>query len=288
MLNVARNQVIGAVDWNSTSIQQYASDFAARINAVKKEVAAGNKTNSWQLPLLTIARQNKIAAIVEALAKSDAAAAQAKLDAYYKDQNLDIAWYNAETQRINALKPTGGSGGTGGGGTGGGGTGGTVYDPKSDLSIMSNSGADPDSINLANLRLTAGTGVISDANLSTFMDGQDYYFDTTLTKPSWVAVPTTGAPRGTTTYHFTGLMGVDSTPAEQIIHSVADPVRQASLAIIYGNKGLKDAPTSWYDAMQSFMNDNSTKVLGADGYDFSTNEIAALELILIHYYGTKP
>jgi hypothetical protein len=189
----------------------------------------------------------------------------------------------AETKRHNGvMEAQGAAGGTGT--TNPDGT--PVYDQKPDLSIMSNGGADSASVNMANLRLMAGTGAISDTNLADFMGGMDFYYD--KASAGWVPAPSTGAPKGTTIYHLPGLMGVDFTEAEKIIHSVSDPVRQASLAIIYGNKDLKDASTSWFDAMQSFINENSTKKLGANGYDFSTNEIAALEKIFISYYGTQP
>lgn len=157
----------------------------------------------------------------------------------------------------------------------------TPYDPKGDLSILSNSGTSIQQKNRAALNITAGTGAISDDNFTAFMSGGTYAVD----KEGNVTLLAAGqsAPRGSTTFTTPGLSGLDDAGAVEVLHLIEDPVRQMAAAVILSMKGKAGpAGTSWFDPMQTLMEENK------DQYQFSSSEIATIEKILISYFGTPP
>jgi len=105
------------------TINQYAIDFQAQINKVAND---GNTTNDWQLPYLKIAKMQKVSDQLVAQAEYDATKAKADALVAYQNKQLDLQWFNATTQRINASGSASGtskayalSGGGGAGGSGG-------------------------------------------------------------------------------------------------------------------------------------------------------------------------
>ena len=96
-------KLIGVAEQDKTNflatITQYAMDFQAQINKVAND---GNTSNDWQLPYLKIAKMQKVSDQLVAQAAVDADAAKAKALELYQSKQLDLQWFNATTQRINA------------------------------------------------------------------------------------------------------------------------------------------------------------------------------------------
>jgi hypothetical protein len=190
---------------------------------------------------------------------------------------LDLEWAKfAETVRSNKVGEAGTSG-----------TGGTtaeesVYDPKGDLSILSNSGATAAEKQRAALNLTAGKGALTDANFSSFMEGGRMATDADGNVK--FLSPTEKLPRGfTEAGTVSGLLTLDPSQALRVANLIEDPVRQMAVMVILSMKGKAGDPTrAWYDSMNQLITEN------ADQYEFSSEEVGQLEVILLHYFGTQP
>lgn len=81
------------------TINQYAGDFQSQINKIAND---GNTSNDWELPYLKVAKMQKVSDQLVAQAESDAVKAKADALALYQSNQLDLQWFNATTQRINA------------------------------------------------------------------------------------------------------------------------------------------------------------------------------------------
>lgn len=186
---------------------------------------------------------------------------------------LDLEWAKfAETVRSNKADEaisTAKAGETG------------AYDPKGDLSILSNSGTSLQQKGRAALNITAGTGALSTANFNSFMsggrvaraaDGSIRY----LAEGEKVA-------KGEQEIVLPGLVGLDDTNAVEVLHLIEDPVQQMAAAVVLSLKGKSgDLSKAWFDPLQQLMKDN------ADQYQFSASEVADMEKILIDYFKTPP
>jgi hypothetical protein len=155
------------------------------------------------------------------------------------------------------------------------------YNPDPDLKVLSNSGSSPTLVNDALLKLTAGKGALSDSNFAGFMQGGRYAID--ANGNATLLAEGQKAPKGSREVVVDGLLGLDATKAETILHLIEDPVRQMAAAVILATKGKQgDTSAQWFDAMQSLMEANS------DQYQFSTDEVATLQKILLGYFGNQP
>jgi hypothetical protein len=157
-----------------------------------------------------------------------------------------------------------------------------IYDPKGDLSILSNSGATAAEKQRAALNLTAGKGALTDANFSSFMQGGRMATDANGNVK--FLSPTEKLPRGfTETGTVSGLLTLDTSQALQVANLIEDPVRQMAVMVILSMKGKAGDPAkSWFDPMNQLIADN------ADQYEFSSEEVGQLEKILLTYFGTQP
>jgi hypothetical protein len=193
---------------------------------------------------------------------------------------LDLEWAKfAETVRSNKVGEAGGGGGTTAEES--------VYDPKGDLSILSNSGTTIQQKNRAALNITAGTGALSGDNFTAFMEGGTYAVDAEGNMTLLAAGQK--APKGSTTITLPGLSGLDAAGALEVVHLIEDPVRQMVAAVILATKGkYGDQNTKWWDAMQALMQGNSVAKAGADGYDFSSDEALQIQNELLAYFGNQP
>jgi hypothetical protein len=165
------------------------------------------------------------------------------------------------------------------------------YNADADLKILSNSGASAEVVNQALLRLTAGRGALSDTNFVGFMQGGRYAID--ATGNATLLQEGQKVPKGSREMTLPGLFGLDSVKAEQTLHLIEDPVRQmAATVALFLKSAPRDQQGDWFDAMQTLISSNATKLPDGKenpyGYDFSVQEVAAIEKILIGYFGTKP
>jgi hypothetical protein len=158
----------------------------------------------------------------------------------------------------------------------------SVYDPKGDLSILSNSGATAAEKQRAALNLTAGKGALTDTNFTAFMQGGRMATDADGNVK--FLSPTETLPRGfTETGMVSGLLTLDPSQALQIANLIEDPVRQMAVMVILSMKGRAGDPAkSWFDPMNQLIESN------ADQYEFSSEEVGQLEKMLLSYFGTQP
>jgi len=297
-LNDARNRKIDTTTGQAkeefvATIGQFDANYQGEIDRI---IASKDPNEQWKIPWLKLARVDKLAGITKE-ARADflntigqyADNYQVQIDKIAGDKDPSNDWQigylkQARLDQIaakaaaDAAVPTGDSGG---GGTGTDTTVPKPYDPKGDLSILSNSGTTQQQKNRAALNITASTGALTDANFSGFMQGGRYAI--AADGSTRILADGEKVSKGEREMALPGLMGLDDTSATEVIHLIEDPVRQMAAAIIYSLKGKAgDLSKSWFDPMQSLMEANK------DQYQFSVSETAAIEKILIAYFGTKP
>ncbi len=187
--------------------------------------------------------------------------------------------YDPKTKTFSKIVPVTGTGGGGGDDDD---DDDSVYDPKVDLSILSNSGASAGEKQRAALNLTAGRGSLTDENFSAFMQGGRMAID--ANGNTMFLSPTDKVPRGyTETGTVSGLLTLDASQALQVANLIEDPVRQMAVMVILSMKGKAGDPAkSWFDPMNELIAENAGK------YEFSSEEVGQLEKILIAYFGTQP
>jgi hypothetical protein len=120
-----------------------------------------------------------------------------------------------------------------------------VYDPKGDLSILTNSGAASSATDLASLRLIVGTGALNADNFATFVDGQEYWaYVDDAGKTQYVysedKIPQTAknlfhwksSAVPTTSGKFAGIMSMSDTTFESVLKLATDPTMAVALATV--------------------------------------------------------
>ena len=129
---------------------------------------------------------------------------------------LDLEWAKlVETVRSNKAGEAGGSGTTNPDGT-------PAYDQKPDLSVLSNSGASPAALGLANTRLMAGNGSVSGDTLGEFMDGVTLYWDPTT--KAWTTTSPQGVANPIVSKGNPGFLALSENEMYNTLDLISDPV----------------------------------------------------------------
>ena len=129
---------------------------------------------------------------------------------------LDLEWAKlVETVRSDKAGEAGKTGTTNPDGT-------PAYDQKPDLSVLSNSGASPAALGLANTRLMAGNGSVSGDTLGEFMDGVTLYWDPTT--KAWTTTSPQGVANPIVSKGNPGFLALSENEMYNTLDLISDPV----------------------------------------------------------------
>ena len=194
-----------------------------------------------------------------------------EMEAIQKRGGDTAAAIAAETKRHNGVMEAQGAAG-GGGTTNPDGT--PVYDQKPDLSVLSNSGASPANLGLANTHLMAGTGAVSADTITEFMKGTTFYWivDPTTKKGSWSPYPPADTT-GVQTSVIPGFSSLSQTEMENTLELIDDPIMAAVAYALYTGQASEPAFKRWQASQKEI------------GVEFTDAQIQSALAICNKYFG---